>query len=594
MPAIFESWDLTVPPVPPRTRLYPLEPIGIGTPLVESLTGYVLRLAEAHALPVGALTRLELGRYTFTTIPDPLPQNKKNVYSGAPISYATNGVEEGAVKWTHALERVTLRKDLHLLTFLAFGNFFCSLSLFRRLRTWCPACFEEWRTSGDTIYEPLLWSLKVASVCPRHRERLISICPHCQRSMKPLTFFSCPGYCGRCDGWLGVLQEGVEREKISAASTEYWVSNSAGELLALAPQGKLDSGLLRRAFRKNFEACVNNLFRGNRSACAKFIGCTATSVYNWRNGAAAPGIAQLLQLSERLRIPIGKFLRVRSAAGVRDWKFIKPAASGYAPPIIRHRPAQETRRALKLALRERPSPSLTEVARRLNYRGTEGLRNIGRSLCKRITDNYKRSFAPEPYYNGPRPRICDRKEIGAALKAALAQDDPESVPRIARRLGYASSGPFLAQFPGLCREIHAKIAKQKKARIRAMRRIVKQALRQNPPPALRQLVVRLGYKDKKVIGHYFGALSAELLARRKAFKEREAAQLRRRLQRCTCKEPPPSMGEVCRKLGLKNITASRKFPNEYRIIVTRFLQRRNETARRRQVWPKSVEYRGQI
>jgi hypothetical protein len=120
MPAIFESWDLPVPPIPPRTRLYPLEPIGIGTPLVEGLTGYVLRLAEAHALPVGALTRLELGRYTFTTIPDPLPLNKKNVSSGAPISYATKGVEEGAVKWAHALERVTLRKDLHLLTFLAF------------------------------------------------------------------------------------------------------------------------------------------------------------------------------------------------------------------------------------------------------------------------------------------------------------------------------------------------------------------------------------------------------------------------------------------------------------------------------------------
>jgi hypothetical protein len=115
---------------------------------------------------------------------------------------------------------------------------------------------------------------------------------------------------------------------------------------------------------------------------------------------------------------------------------------------------------------------------------------IGRSLCKRITDNYKRSFTPEPHYNGPRPRICDRKEIGAALKAALAQDDPESVPRMARRLGYASSGQFLAQFPGLCREIHVKITAKKKARIRAMRRIVKQALQQESPPTLRHLAAR--------------------------------------------------------------------------------------------------------
>jgi len=56
MAAILESWDLTVPGVPPRARFYPLEPIGIGTPLVESLTSYLLRLAEAHGVPVGVLT----------------------------------------------------------------------------------------------------------------------------------------------------------------------------------------------------------------------------------------------------------------------------------------------------------------------------------------------------------------------------------------------------------------------------------------------------------------------------------------------------------------------------------------------------------
>ena len=589
MPAIYESWDLTVPPVPPRTRLYPLEPIGLGTPFIESLTGYVLRLAEAHCLPVGALIGLELERHTFIEIPNPPAQNKRNGCSCGQISYSANGVEEGAVKWAYALERCTLRKGLHHLTFLAFGDFFCSLSLFRRLRTWCPACLEEWRISGETVYEPLLWSLKVVSVCPRHRERLISICPHCHRPMRPLTSFSCPGYCGRCDGWLGIMQEGVVREKVSEANSEYWVSSSAGELLALAPRGRQGSGVLRHAFRENFDACINNLFRGNGSDFAKFVGCTATSVYNWRNGATTPRIDQLLQLSERLRIPIGEFLRVRSAASARDWKFIKPAASGYAPPTVRYRPAEETRRALKLALRERPSPSLAEVARRLNYRGTEGLRRIGRRLCKRITDNYKRSFTPEPYYNGPRPRICARKQIGAALKASLAQDDPESVPQIARRLGYTSSAPILEQFPGLCRGIHAKIASQKKARMRGMRRIVKQALQQEAPPTLRQLAARLGYKDKKVIGHYFGPFSAELLARRKALKKKEAAQLRRKLQSSTRKKPPPSVGEVCRRLGLQRSTASRRFPNEYRVIVARYLQRRKERARRQQMLPKSVE-----
>jgi hypothetical protein len=44
MPHAFECWDLTSPLVPPRTLLLPLEPIGIGTPFVESLTSYVFEI----------------------------------------------------------------------------------------------------------------------------------------------------------------------------------------------------------------------------------------------------------------------------------------------------------------------------------------------------------------------------------------------------------------------------------------------------------------------------------------------------------------------------------------------------------------------
>ena len=60
-------------------------------------------------------------------------------------------------------------------------------------------------------------------------------------------------------------------------------------------------------------------------------------------------------------------------------------------------------------------------------------------------------FWPEPYYSGPRPRICGRRKIEAALRAALAQGEPESVPQVARRFGYSVSGAFFKPFPALCR-----------------------------------------------------------------------------------------------------------------------------------------------
>ena len=57
----YENWILNPPTLRPRTYLYHLEPIGIGTPLVESLTSYIGRLAAAHAVSMGILSTKEFG-----------------------------------------------------------------------------------------------------------------------------------------------------------------------------------------------------------------------------------------------------------------------------------------------------------------------------------------------------------------------------------------------------------------------------------------------------------------------------------------------------------------------------------------------------
>jgi len=57
---IYGPMDLTLPATPPRTRLYHLAPIGVGTATVESLTGYVMRLAEEHTVSTSTLTTAAL------------------------------------------------------------------------------------------------------------------------------------------------------------------------------------------------------------------------------------------------------------------------------------------------------------------------------------------------------------------------------------------------------------------------------------------------------------------------------------------------------------------------------------------------------
>src|SRR5258708_37289702 len=66
-----ETWDLGTLSLPERSRLYHLKPVGIDTPLVENLTSYIIRLAEAHCvLPKTLITKEVLPLLTETGGPE--------------------------------------------------------------------------------------------------------------------------------------------------------------------------------------------------------------------------------------------------------------------------------------------------------------------------------------------------------------------------------------------------------------------------------------------------------------------------------------------------------------------------------------------
>src|SRR5216684_387399 len=138
----FESWSLSSPPVPPRSQLYSLQPVGVGTGMVESLTGYVARLLSDLANPKGGIVTAgakaaRVGGHGFRA-----------------CSYAINGVTDRAATWVDALGAATTRRDLRCLTLLPFRHALPD-HLFRRRRAWCALCFEQWRANGQIVYEPL-------------------------------------------------------------------------------------------------------------------------------------------------------------------------------------------------------------------------------------------------------------------------------------------------------------------------------------------------------------------------------------------------------------------------------------------------------
>ncbi|HEY9803840.1 MAG TPA: hypothetical protein V6D25_26090 [Leptolyngbyaceae cyanobacterium] len=58
-----ELWDLEKPFITERSRLHHLKPIGVGTAMVESLTGYIARLADSHSVFPGILISREIAPF---------------------------------------------------------------------------------------------------------------------------------------------------------------------------------------------------------------------------------------------------------------------------------------------------------------------------------------------------------------------------------------------------------------------------------------------------------------------------------------------------------------------------------------------------
>ena len=152
MPREYEPWNRVPPTLPQPTRLYSLPPIEIGTPMVESLTGYLVRLAETHCVSAGVLYSKEVG---------PLA-GKGNIFTFRPTTdegYSThtiNGLGAPALDFVHALEMLTARRDLRYLTMLTWAHVLPRSALLRRnLPRWRLAIAHSASSSRTVSGNPM-------------------------------------------------------------------------------------------------------------------------------------------------------------------------------------------------------------------------------------------------------------------------------------------------------------------------------------------------------------------------------------------------------------------------------------------------------
>ncbi len=439
---IYESWDLKKQPLKSRSRLFQLKPIGINTPLVESLTSYIARLAEAHCVLPGVLMERELALFLKEFPGDISLKNHSGRTGVFGHTETLNGVGVMASDWVRALQALTLRNDLRFLTMLTWADVFPAKGLLRKNRAYCPTCFQEWHNKGQVIYEPLLWALKGVDVCPYHHQPLLLQCLHCGQSLVPLAWRSRPGYCSKCEQWLGSLNTETSLKGSPIAERSCSVpdgisqrqlicAHSIGELIAA--QGSLSWTPSREKLKKAFSICIDKITQSNIAAFASLVGKPKNTVWTWQTGKALPQLNVLEQVCYCLKVSVLDFLSGDSLVDKLDEAQIISQIQIFNKKICPSKNSnlnqlQQSLEAIKDG-EEYPPPCMEEVANRLGY-NVRYLRRHFLELCRSISARYIE------YRKAIRSRLIEQycQEVQRVALQIYAEGENPTRSRVASRL----------------------------------------------------------------------------------------------------------------------------------------------------------------
>ncbi len=481
---IYGLEDLEKISVPPRSRLYHLEPIGLGTSLVESLTSYIARLSRLHCVQPRALILQEV--LPLLRISDSLKQENRLAWLKG--STGLNGMTPLVEDWVQALEQLTSWNTLRFLTMLTWSGVADPSGVVRKTRAWCPECYDEWLKNRYKLYEPLIWTLRVIVKCPRHQCNLLCRCPYqdCQKPVPLLVDWSEPGCCPECDRFLGTAacMERLQQTGMDLEEQEWnrWVSIAASELIAAAPSLGDPPG--REMIASGITAYIERAPGGSVESLAHSLGVSGAKLRDWQKGSYLPHFSTLLQLCKRMGMSPLSFLTKGGEEMAVD-----PLRTSLAGCfcIVNDR---ELRQRLEVVLKSEEFPflSIEEVAKRLKS-PVQVLEHKFPELCDAISRRYQQQL--------------DADHQRAFLERVLVEDKMKhlSLNEVARRLGCRVT-LLKYRFPVLCKEIgqrHRRRLDLPSIKL-ALDEII--ATPQEPPLSMREAVSRLGCSSSTLYLHF--------------------------------------------------------------------------------------------
>ncbi len=449
-----------MPLISPRSRLLSLEPLAIGTPDIEGLTGYVTRLAQEHCVPTGLLVNRE--------IPGVFGRSKRRANGrSAPAGFwrhgghAINGTGMLAHDAVQTLSDATCRSDLHNLTLLPWTDVLPSRELLRLTRAWCPWCYRDWREGGDTAYVPLLWSIAAVTVCHRHRVPLLMRCPHpgCGYEESAFVHHSLVEHCSRCGGWLGRIEDAKNPVwRPDDIDRRVWEAEAIGALLAIAPT--LVAFPRRECIAETVGAWVALMPKGNVHQLARVMDQPVKNLQGWEKGKHLPALPALLDICR--------------AVGASPLHVLVPD-------------------------RDTPQPTVLLAMSATAAVGDEQGLESGREQASLVEE---------------------KAALGEQLTKILATNEypPPSWKEVARRLGHNAIS-LKYQFPDLARIVVARCRAYQESKMEALREQLESFMtcEDTPPVSMLEVTRLLGYKQSKFLYHRFPELTRAISARHHAY-----------------------------------------------------------------------------
>lgn len=515
-PIRFEVWSPSLEAAPRRSRLYSLAPIGIGTPEVESLSSYLNRLAQAHCVTVCALMTHEvvphLRAQAGASAQRAVPPSRGGPRGlGHRLARQIYGLGRTAATWVDVLTALTGRRDLRFLTLLAWRDVLPNRHLFARLVRWCPACFEAWATTGHPLYEPLLWKLKPLTVCVRHQQLLQSRCHVCQQQPATFSGRSRPGYCARCGAWLGSAGRGdLPPDERLGAEAWPW------QRWVVTALGQLLQAAphLERAPPA---ATVARAITAYQSPRATPDSTTLTAVL----GSTHRRFGKWARGESRMQIDL--LLLFCFHAGISLVQFLTEPTLAFGappevvvPPPLIHVSATAGRSPPGVnrdALRHALEEALTSASLPVSL-GAVAKRV---QVAARTLLHYEPELCQRLVQRRAVARVQRRDRMRRLLEQAVQEDPPPWMVHVCQRSAIPPSMAWY-YFPDLCHQIAARATSDRQRQFVALQDALECALRdETPPPTLDMVAARLG-RGANGLRRHFPVLCCQITARHRAYQ----------------------------------------------------------------------------